>query len=611
VAARLTITDRPTTTRRPADRRVAVTTTDGTAWTWHDLVREFGPAIAGYASSRGIRQPDDVVQDVLVTAVRKLDDFQGDRDALRSWLFVLAHRRIADRHRRFHRSPLVLVADHEPTPADQGDVDTGLLRSEAVSDAMAAFDILSDRQRAVLQMRIIDERSPAAVADELGLSQANVRVIQCRALARIRRHLENRTKTGDRTAVGIMWLVGGPRLITAVRDLGSALPSDGLVGAWIDQVQAATSFSGTGAVGSAATAAAVGATPGGGASLATLAGPAMTGAVAATIGGGTSVAAVVGTASASGVVAAKVAAAGLGIALVVGTVGVTTDPGPTTTSDEPGVTRSATSAIAVGANAAGTAGDETRSLDQAVEPSAVEVAATGIVVHGDAGPASDEDLTDESDDGPTPLSRDEPNRPVGEQVDDVLGDPDVPSLDVLGTIPTELHLSTAGALILDPGAETDRIVSELRDRIDLRDVPGTGLDASGTSLGDALDRVGSTDGLDPTEQRRSVEEVVREGTDRVVDTVESLGPVPPLGVPDAGGGDDRPAPTQESATPSAPEPTADGPDPGGSGTVLDDVTDGLDDVDVPIVGDLLDADDGVGLPGGPSSDDDGGLLGLG
>lgn len=111
VAAHL-IAERPTTTRRRDDRSVAVTTTDGTSWTWQDLVREFEPALSAYARSRGIRQPDDVVQDVLVTAVRKLDDFEGDRDNLRSWLFMLTYRA----HRRPPSPVLSLAPGPGPRP---------------------------------------------------------------------------------------------------------------------------------------------------------------------------------------------------------------------------------------------------------------------------------------------------------------------------------------------------------------------------------------------------------------------------------------------------------------------------------------------------------------
>lgn len=286
------------------DPAIAVATTDGVTWTWDDLVNTFAPALGAYARSRGIREADDVVQDVLLTAVRKLSDFDGDSDNLRSWLFTLAYRRIADQHRSFYRSPTLLLADHEPTPSGDEDVNTGLLESEALDDALSALDVLDDRQRDVLHLRIIEELSPGEVAEQLGLRSGHVRVIQSRALQRVRRHLRNRTKTLDRTAAAPA-LMPVMSLLTRLRDLRVALPSDDVITPWIDQVRAAWTSSGPGGVVSDASAASAAT------SASASAGTSTTAASTATTAGQSAV---------LGGMATKIGATGLGIAMVVGSV---------------------------------------------------------------------------------------------------------------------------------------------------------------------------------------------------------------------------------------------------------------------------------------------------
>lgn len=54
-----------------------------------------------------------------------------------------------------------------------------------------------------------------------------------------------------------MGLFGSGRLVSMFRDLSSALPSDGLLGAWIDHVRAAAATSGTGATATAGASATV------------------------------------------------------------------------------------------------------------------------------------------------------------------------------------------------------------------------------------------------------------------------------------------------------------------------------------------------------------------
>lgn len=213
---------------------MAVNTTDGAAITWDELFGDFAPALISYARSKGIRSAEDLVQDVLVTAVEKLGLFEGDRSGLRSWLFSITYRRIADEHRRFYRRPELLVGEHSPI-ADSGDlVDEVVAREDSAEEAIAALEVLRDRERAVLEMRIIEELTPGEVAEKLGITAGNVRVIQARALVKIRKHLKSTRNgaTGSSIAYGMM-----PVLF--LRYLGTGLPSDDVIEPWIDEVKTA------------------------------------------------------------------------------------------------------------------------------------------------------------------------------------------------------------------------------------------------------------------------------------------------------------------------------------------------------------------------------------
>ena len=71
----------------------------GTALSWGEVFEEYAPALTAYARSRGVREPADLVQDVFVAAVERAPGFVGDRSGLRSLLFTIAFRQIADEHR--------------------------------------------------------------------------------------------------------------------------------------------------------------------------------------------------------------------------------------------------------------------------------------------------------------------------------------------------------------------------------------------------------------------------------------------------------------------------------------------------------------------------------
>jgi RNA polymerase sigma-70 factor (ECF subfamily) len=199
---------------------------------WGEVFDEYAAALISYARSRGVREAEDLVQDVFVAAVKQLPDFVGDRSGLRSLLFSIAYRRIADHHRRCYRRPETLVAEHspraDPGPTVEQIVDLG----EAAGRAMQAFAVLSARERQVIEMRLLDEASPSSVGLALGLSSGNVRVIQARALVKIRKHLRSMGEGGF-----ALPLVAFGALSDPVRYLRTRLPTDSVVGPWIEEMR--------------------------------------------------------------------------------------------------------------------------------------------------------------------------------------------------------------------------------------------------------------------------------------------------------------------------------------------------------------------------------------
>lgn len=226
-----TIGDRAEETAR-ADTLPALVGSDGASLSWGELFDEYAPALTYYARSRGVREPEDLVQDVFVAAVRQLPRFAGDRSGLRSLLFTIAYRRIADHHRRCHRRPETLVAEHWPRPDPGPTVEQIVDLGETAGQAMQALALLGERERRVLEMRILEEDSPATVGRALGLSSGNVRVIQARALVKIRNHLRS---IGEGGWPAPLFAFGS--LSDFARYLRTNLPADGLVGRWIEEVR--------------------------------------------------------------------------------------------------------------------------------------------------------------------------------------------------------------------------------------------------------------------------------------------------------------------------------------------------------------------------------------
>ncbi len=163
----------------------------GAGWALERLYRVLAPMVAGYLRLQGSPEPDDLTNEVFLSAFGAIGSFRGDEDQFRSWLFTIAHRRLTDERRRLGRRPP--IADRDVTSAPEaagGDVEDDALRSLSVQRVRRLCDRLAPDQRDVLVLRMVSALSVEQTAQALGKSPTAVKALQRRALAAVRRIFE-------------------------------------------------------------------------------------------------------------------------------------------------------------------------------------------------------------------------------------------------------------------------------------------------------------------------------------------------------------------------------------------------------------------------------------
>lgn len=162
---------------------------DGADWAWAQLYREIAPGLLRFLRARGVPDPEDALGETFVHLVRGMARFTGDEAAFRAWAYTVARSRAVDAHRRSGRRPvrsaddlagLADVVEHQPG------ADTGLLEREAVR---ALLDRLTADQRDVVVLRVLQQFSLAETARIMGKADGAVKLLQHRALLRLRRYL--------------------------------------------------------------------------------------------------------------------------------------------------------------------------------------------------------------------------------------------------------------------------------------------------------------------------------------------------------------------------------------------------------------------------------------
>ena len=131
---------------------------------------------------------EDLTQQVFLQAWRGLKTYQSTRSPFIAWLLTIAHNVVVTFYRR-HRTVHSLEAAAIDWPsADQMEAGAEL-RLEHVR-VRRAMRLLRPEHQQVLIMRFLEDLGHRDIAAVLGRSEANVRVIQHRALQELRRVLD-------------------------------------------------------------------------------------------------------------------------------------------------------------------------------------------------------------------------------------------------------------------------------------------------------------------------------------------------------------------------------------------------------------------------------------
>lgn len=162
----------------------------GADWAWDALYRELAQTIAGYLRSRGATEPEDLTGEVFLQIVRDLARFEGGEADFRSWVFVIAHRRLIDDRRHRSRRPEQPAEMGNGVPeVPGGDAETEALGRLGTAWAKQVISELSADQGDVLMLRIIGGLTVEEIARVIGKTPGSVKALQRRGLAAIKKKI--------------------------------------------------------------------------------------------------------------------------------------------------------------------------------------------------------------------------------------------------------------------------------------------------------------------------------------------------------------------------------------------------------------------------------------
>jgi RNA polymerase sigma-70 factor, ECF subfamily len=172
------------------DRPLVDAALRGEAWALTEVWQRFAPAVTGYLRGRGATEPDDLTSDVFVAVFERLPSFRGDESDLRTFVFTVAHHRLVDDLRRRTRRGATVEYDAAADARVSGSAEDAALDALHTQQVHALLDQLSEDQREVVLLRIVGDLSLEQTATALGKRVGAVKALQHRALAALRRILD-------------------------------------------------------------------------------------------------------------------------------------------------------------------------------------------------------------------------------------------------------------------------------------------------------------------------------------------------------------------------------------------------------------------------------------
>ncbi|HUF52500.1 MAG TPA: sigma-70 family RNA polymerase sigma factor [Dehalococcoidia bacterium] len=152
-----------------------------------ELYQTYFPRVYRYILARtgNTYDAEDLTEDIFIKVLEALDRFQWREAPFSAWLFRIAHNAlISQRRKQTARGPTSQLND--ALSVDSAGPEELVESRLAINEVMTAAQTLPEAQRQVIALRFGAGLSVAETARAMGKGEGNVKVIQHKAIAKLR-----------------------------------------------------------------------------------------------------------------------------------------------------------------------------------------------------------------------------------------------------------------------------------------------------------------------------------------------------------------------------------------------------------------------------------------
>ena len=145
---------------------------------------------------RVVRDPsisEEVTQEIFVEIWKTASRFDTSKGNVRTWASTIAHRRAVDRVRSVDADRRRDQADANDRPVEREGVDAEVVSNMESTRVRAALNVLSEKQRAAIELAYFDGLSYREVAETLDLPEGTIKSRIRDGMNRLRTELQGET----------------------------------------------------------------------------------------------------------------------------------------------------------------------------------------------------------------------------------------------------------------------------------------------------------------------------------------------------------------------------------------------------------------------------------
>jgi RNA polymerase sigma-70 factor, ECF subfamily len=157
-----------------------------------EIIRLVHPLMRRYCTNR-LGRPgdlqvtaDDIAQEICIATIRAIPRYEDQGKSFLAFVYGIAANKLADARRRNQSHSLQSVDELPERVCEEHGPEELALAGEQRDHILQLMEVLSPKHKKVLVMRVVMGWSAAETADALGTSAGVVRVMQHRALNRLR-----------------------------------------------------------------------------------------------------------------------------------------------------------------------------------------------------------------------------------------------------------------------------------------------------------------------------------------------------------------------------------------------------------------------------------------